>query len=254
MIRKTSKQDQSFIARLKLLPLLVLLSFLGACASSVKVTTDIPAPLVERVPLNVHLHYTEEFKTHVYEENEKRRALKSLDLAQAQTDMFNAIFGGMTNLVAADDPSRDITIEPEILDFQYTAPSETKLKQYEIWIKYRLKLIDKDDSKLADWTIKGYGKTPTALLTSASQAFNSAANIALRDVGAQLATRFAGQRRIKAIIDQKGGQSSTEPQVAQALETTDAEIASAENSASVDDAELVQGAEQVAESTVGDEQ
>ncbi len=181
----------------------MLLALMSACASNVTVKSNIPVPLVERLPLKVHLAYTDEFRNHVYQENEKRRALKSLNLAQAQIDMFDQVFGNLTTMVSADDPSRDLTIEPEILEFQYSAPSETKLKQYEIWIKYRLKILDQKNESLADWVVKGYGKTPTAMLTSASKAFNSATNVALRDTGAQLAINFKGQRKIKALIDQK---------------------------------------------------
>ncbi len=195
--------------RFKVLGLLLMVSLLSACANKVTVVADIPTPLVEKVPLNVHMSYTDEFKNHIYIENEKSRSLNSLNFAQAQQDMFDAIFGQLTTLVDAQSVSKDLTIEPEILDFQYTAPAETKLKQYEVWIKYRLKILGSDDAKVADWTIKGYGKTPTALLTSATKAFNSATNIALRDVGAQLATRFAGQRKIKALIDTKSGSQNS---------------------------------------------
>ena len=115
--------------------------------------------------------------------------------------MFEQVFGSLTNLVDVDDAARNLAIEPEILDFQYSSPSETKLKQYEIWIKYRLKLRDANDARIADWTIKGYGKTPTGLLTSASSAFNAATNVALRDVGAQLSIRFPRQRVVKTLLD-----------------------------------------------------
>jgi len=154
-------QQQSGLMNLKALITVGLLMLLSACSSKVTVVGDVPTPLVQRVPLNVHMAYTEKFKNHVYTENEKRRALTSLNFADAQTEMFDAIFSGLATLVDADNPDKDLTIEPEVLDFQYTAPAETKLKQYEVWIKYRLKLLNKDDSKLADWTIKGYGKTPT---------------------------------------------------------------------------------------------
>jgi len=139
---------------------------------------------------------------HLYLENEKKRGnLKSLDFTDAQVAMFDQVFGSLTNLVETDDSAMNLSIEPQILDFQYTAPSETKLKQYEIWIKYRLKLRDAQNASIADWTIKGYGKTPTGLLTSASSAFNAATNIALRDVGAQLLTRFPRQRVVKTLLD-----------------------------------------------------
>ncbi len=194
--------------RFKKLSILSLVLLLSACASKVTVVGSVPTPLVTKVPLNVSMSYTDEFKNYVYVERERKRALSSLNFADAQIGMFDAIFSGLATIVDPDAGIHDLTIEPEVLDFQYTAPSETKLKQYEIWIKYRIKLLNTDNSKLADWTIKGYGKTPTALLTSASKAFNSAANVALRDVGAQLATRFAGQRKIRDLVASK---ASSEP-------------------------------------------
>lgn len=187
------------------------LALLGGCATSVVVTPDIPKPLVQRLPLNAGIVYTDTFKNYVYLESEKKRgSLKSIDFTVAQMAMFDRVFGGLTNLVEVDDSSRVLSIEPQILDFQYTAPAETKLKQYEIWIKYRLRLRDANNASIADWTIKGYGKTPTGLLTSASSAFNAATNIALRDVGAQLSTRFPKQRVVKTLLD--GGSPTPIPE------------------------------------------
>ncbi len=204
--------------------MLLAMVLLGGCASSVVVKPDIPNPLVKRLPLNAGLVYTDTFKNYVYLENEKKRgSLKSIDFAVAQTTMFDRVFGALTNLVDVDDPSRVLSIEPQILDFQYTAPSETKLKQYEIWIKYRLKLRDADNASVADWTIKGYGKTPTGLLTSASSAFNAATNIALRDVGAQLSTRFPRQRVVKTLLD--GGVPAPIPELEEPEADEAAELA-----------------------------
>lgn len=207
---------QKMVKCLKALAGTLLLVLMAACASNVTVVADIPTPLVAKVPLNAYLSYTEEFKNHVYIESEKKRVLRSIDFANAQAELFDSVFGQLTTLVSLDDVSKDLIIEPEILDFQYTAPHETKLKQYEVWIKYRLKILKPDSSNLADWTIKGYGKTPTAMLTSASRAFNSATNIALRDVGAQLSTRFSGQRSVKKLIANK-----VDPQQVDSVELVD---------------------------------
>jgi len=177
------------------------LALLTGCASSVVVKPDIPNPLVQKLPLNTSLVYSDSFKDYVYLETEKKRgSLKSIDFTEAQTTMFEQVFSSVTNLVSADDASRNLTIEPEILDFQYSSPTETKLKQYEVWIKYRLKLRNVDGARIADWTVKGYGKTPTGLLTTASSAFNAATNVALRDVGAQLSIRFPRQRVMLVVI------------------------------------------------------
>jgi len=188
------------------------LTLLTGCASSVVVKPDIPNPLVQKLPLNTSLVYSDSFKDYVYLETEKKRgSLKSIDFTEAQTTMFEQVFSSVTNLVSADDASRNLTIEPEILDFQYSSPTETKLKQYEVWIKYRLKLRNVDGARIADWTVKGYGKTPTGLLTTASSAFNAATNVALRDVGAQLSIRFPRQRVVKTLLD--GGAPAAIPDV-----------------------------------------
>ena len=187
------------------------MALLTGCTSSVVVKPDIPNPLVQKLPLNASLVYTDSFRDYVYLENEKKRgSIKSIDFAEAQIAMFEQVFGSLTNLVDVDDAAKNLAIEPEILDFQYSSPSETKLKQYEIWIKYRLKLRDANDARIADWTIKGYGKTPTGLLTSASSAFNAATNVALRDVGAQLSIRFPRQRVVKTLLD--GGTPAVIPE------------------------------------------
>lgn len=198
----------------RLVMLTVLVAVLSGCANNVIVKADIPAPLVEKLPLTGSMVYNDKFKNYVYLEAEKKRkSLKSLDLAAAQTALFDRVFGTLMTLVAPEIKDKDLNIEPEILDFQYSAPGETKLKQYEIWIKYRLRLSNSDNQKLADWTIKGYGKTPTGLLTSASSAFNSAANVALRDVGAQLSIRFAKQRTIKQLVNGSIPEPIPEPEV-----------------------------------------
>lgn len=192
----------SGMRRFSLLITLGVSAILSGCSTSVIVKGNVPAPLVERMALKGSLIYTDEFKNYVYKESEKKRALSSLDFTDAQTAMFNQVFGSLVDLVPVDAPQRDLNIEPEILEIQYTAPRETKINQYEIWIKYRIKLTDNAGEKIADWIIKGYGKTPTALLSSASSAFSSATNVALRDVGAQLSIGFPKQSRIKALVGQ----------------------------------------------------
>ena len=216
--------NKSFSGVLFLRTLLLFIGFslLSACATSVKVNGEIPAPLVEKIPLTVQLVYDDEFKRHVYEEEEKGRSLKSIAFGEAQVTLFDSIFSHLFTLVdpieldLSEDSvasknlhviselnsvaGADLKVTPTLLDFQYSAPRETKLNLYEIWLKYRLKIEDSNNREIADWVVKGYGKTPTALLNSASKAFDSATNVALRDVGAQLAIGFSTQPEIKEFL------------------------------------------------------
>lgn len=196
-------RNQSFMGaeRWRTLLLLSTMLFLSACASNVVVKTDFPQPLVRSLPLNGDLTITDEFKRYTYFENAKsRRSLKSLNIAEAQVALFESVFNGLINLVGPDTPNKHLNIVPEVLDFQYTTPSETQLKHYEVWIKYRLKINNGLHQKIADWTVKGYGKTPSGLLTTPGVAFSAAATVALRDVGAQIAIQFPRQQVIKELL------------------------------------------------------
>ena len=179
----------------------VTLLLLGACANTVTVKGKVPVPLVQKIPLSADLIYSKEFRNYTYSEEDKARALKSLNFGNAQIDMFNDVFDAILSEPDESRQDHNLTIRPEIIDFQYTVPRETKSKLYEVWLKYRLRISNSSNQELADWVVKGYGKTPTATFTSTSSAFNSAANVALRDVGAQLSIGFARQPSIKALID-----------------------------------------------------
>lgn len=186
----------------RLLSSLSAILFLSACASNVVVKSDFPTPLVSTLPLSGSVTFTEDFRNYTYFESAKaRRSLKSLNIAEAQVALFNSVFSSLINIASADVPKLDLNVVPEVLEFQYSAPSETQLKQYEVWIKYRLKINNGLNQKIADWIIKGYGKTPTSLLSSSGSAFNAAATVALRDVGAQLAIQFPRQQVIKQLLN-----------------------------------------------------
>ncbi|NND00128.1 MAG: hypothetical protein HKN85_08100 [Gammaproteobacteria bacterium] len=180
--------------------------FMGGCAQNFVVTGDYPKPLIESTPIMAKMHFSEEFMTYKYLEKGEDRSLQSVDFGVAQVQLFNRIFGSLFNLVEDDQQTADINIEPHVLDFQYSAPRETKLKLFEVWLKYRLRITDAEDQEIADWVVKGYGKTPTSLLSSNLKAFNIATVIALRDVGAQLAIGFRSQPSIAAFLSQRSDQ------------------------------------------------
>ena len=199
--------------------LLIVLSLTGCGASRVSVTADIPQPLVTKLPLTGYLSFTEEFKNYRYSENEKSRSLASLSFGPAQQVMFERVFVQLLDLSSTASAAVDVIIEPEILDFQYTSPSETKLNLYEVWLRYRVKITDSQDKILADWVVKGYGKTPTATLKTTSSAFNAATNIALRDVGAQLAIGFPNQSSVQGLLTPEVASNNINQSTGQTEET-----------------------------------
>ncbi len=189
------------VKNLKKTILLLQLIFLGACSKAFVVVSEVPRPLVNASAISAQVNYSENFKTYEFIEKDEKRALEKVGFGAAQVDLFDRIFGSLFNLVKGEDQQAQLKIEPRVLDFQYAMPSETKSTQFEIWLKYRLIITDAQDQEVADWVVKGYGKTPTTLLGSHLKSFNTAANIALRDVGAQLAIGFRNQPSIKDYLE-----------------------------------------------------
>ena len=175
------------------------------CSTTALVTSEFPEPLIEKIPVSVVVKYSDDFKKYVYKEEGKNRANRKVDFGVAQVGLFTSILGNMFHKVEFDTGTpADLHIAPEILDFQYTIPRETKVNVYEVWLKYRIKITDGNGKKVDDWVVKGYGKTPTALLKTPNQAFDTATNVALRDVGAQLAIGFKRQPSIRDFLQKKG--------------------------------------------------
>ena len=192
--------DKLYIFRQRLF-LAVAVLFLNACSTTTLVKGEFPEPLIEQLPISVAVNYSDEFKQYVYKEEGKNRANRSVDFGEAQVALFTTMFSSMFKHVEfSSEVVADLNISPEILDFQYTIPRETKVNIYEVWLKYRIKITDQSGEEVDDLVIKGYGKTPTALLKSPVQAFDTATKVALRDVGAQLAIGFKRQPSIRDFL------------------------------------------------------
>lgn len=203
--------------------LILLTLLLSACSSntsvSLKQSKAFPIPLVEAYPLNMGKHYSEEFINYSYLAEAKRTingktkvvARTEVALGQPQINLFNSVLDGMFTSVTPVDSiapgsipaSMDAVIIPAVVDFQYANPRITRQNVYEIWIKYRIRILTPDGTKVADFTVPAYGKTPSAMMKSASDAINSAAIVALRDLGASLITRFEREPDVAAWLEDK---------------------------------------------------
>lgn len=198
-----------------LLPFLVLAGALSGCTHTLIVEGKFPPPLVNEIPLVVGLHLPSEFKSYRYVEASADRAKWIIDMGEAQTSMFQTVLPGMFGQVrelsslpfeAADSskmPDVDFVITPRIEEFQYTLPSETKIKVYEIWLKYNVQVFDKQGMLIADWILTAYGKTPSGFMQSDEAALNQAVVVALRDAGANLAMNFANVPEVRAWLAQR---------------------------------------------------
>jgi len=163
---------------------------LAGCATKVEVEGRMPAALSQALPLRAGLVLDPGLQNYTYQSDKGRDV--SLAIGKAQTRMFRTIaaslFSRATVLEAmpAGNADLDLLLSPRVEEIQLATPKETKLKVYEVWIKYNLRIFASDGEPVADWIMTAYGKTPSRFMKSDEDALNQAAVVALRDAGARL--------------------------------------------------------------------
>ena len=226
--------------------LLLCLTLLGAgCATKqVVVEGNFPAPLLDPLPITLGVIYPSAFAEHEFFDEAKGRAESDwlVKTGEAQVEFWDILLTGMFDevvhirdweTVQTRGADIDGVLIPAIAELQYTIPTHTNVKIYEIWMRYQFRLVDisaihqqedgalsfNPDERLAAWPITAYGKTPTAFLQTDEEAVNLAAVVALRDAGAHFVTTFGATPDVAMWLDDIARRQSA---VAQAPDTAPA--------------------------------
>ena len=238
----------------------------GCATKQVEVEGNFPAPLLDPLPITLGVIYPSAFAEHEFFDEAKGRAESDwlVKTGEAQVEFWDILFGGMFDEVVhirdwetvhSRGPEIDGVLIPAIADLQYTIPTHTNVKIYEIWMRYEFRLVDvaaihqqedgalsfNPDERLAAWPITAYGKTPTAFLQTDEEAVNLAAVVALRDAGAHFVTSFGATpdvavwldgiaRRQSSVAEVPGGKTESADQVTS--NSAEAEAAAVESAAS----------------------
>ena len=186
-----------------------LLLILAACEQSIslKVDSEIPTPVIARMPITMGILYRDELRNYVYEENSDERPNWKIESGSSHIALFEQILGSMFEETievtgTAADTTVDAVLSPGIAEMQFALPAETKSDFYEAWIKYDMELFNRDGSPIANWSVTGYGKSSTEFMKSRDKGLNAAVNQALRDAGARFALGFSRVEEIGAWLEQ----------------------------------------------------
>ncbi|MGV6807704.1 MAG: hypothetical protein ACWA5K_07375 [bacterium] len=187
----------------------------GCGSTSVLVGGEYPAPLTDELPLDALLVLDEAFLAHVHSDTEVNKLTMTIGEAQAQ--LFTRIFTGMFNRLSVTEENTSQTgsdvliIAPHVEDIQVGLPNNTRLEVYEVWIKYNLQVFEGDGTPIADWVMTCYGKTVDRTLGSKEAALSQAAEVALRDAGAQLVTKFRQASGVREWLQERLHDEYQEP-------------------------------------------
>jgi hypothetical protein len=194
----------------------------GCGPAHVVVEGKFPPPLIDPLPLTLGVWYGPDFAQHEFFDETKSRTESSwiVETGSAQVQMWDTLLTGMFSTVVplTSQPvsgqivaNVDAILIPHIDELQYSIPSQTQVKVYEIWMRYRFELLSPDGTPIAQWGMTSYGKTPTAFLQTDQEAVNLAAVMALRDAGANFATNFNRVPAVQNWLREKGLTTETNP-------------------------------------------
>lgn len=212
MVQKTQFNPTRLLqkpARLASSLLVGLCLILGGCTSALVVEAEFPNPVSNPIAITMGVVYPNSLTSYVYEETSDSRTRWIIDMGQAQENLFSQVFEPLFSKsialanaqAAANEADLDLYLIPEISEFQYSSPRETRINVYEVWIKYHMQVYNPSGELVADWIMSAYGKTPSAFLQSREEAMNQAVVVALRDLGASLTRGFAKVPEIRAWLD-----------------------------------------------------
>jgi hypothetical protein len=169
--------------------------------------TNIPTPLVVKIPIAVALFIPKEFSSYVH--NEERWSTDwHVELGRAQTDGITRLMGAMFETVVpvesvsagqAHGESVRAILEPSVEEFAFVTPRDAGSPFFAVSIKYRVNIY-LPNGKLADsWGFTGYGTAPAQGLSSAPP-LQTATALAMRDAGAKLAVEFREQATMRGLL------------------------------------------------------
>jgi hypothetical protein len=190
----------------------VVLVLLAACGpTQFEAQTDIPQPLIEKIPVVVGAHLPPEFTDKVYEEKRPNGGgAYSIGLGKAQSAGFMRVLNAMFQRVvpvaspqaaAATDPEIRGVLEPVLEDFAFVTPVDSGTKMYAVSLRYTIRLYSPQGELADSWTFTGYGAQPADSFPGrGDDALAAATRSAMRDAGAKLAAEFREQAIARGLL------------------------------------------------------
>ncbi len=199
-VHHTVRQTTPFLTMLTMAVTGLLLA--SCAANTINITGNYPSPLVRKIPITVGVYYPEELRNFSFIEIDDYSGDDQyiVNSGASQIELFNtvlpALFENVVMLDSLDGAQGSANIDavfvPAIEEFQLGLPAKTKLKVYEVWVKYNMRLENPDGEYIADWVMTAYGKSPTESFQSVDAGVQDAAVVALRDLAASFTLGFSG--------------------------------------------------------------
>jgi hypothetical protein len=201
------RQRKTIVTALTAMSAAVLVLLSGCGTTRLVATTNIPPPLVVKVPVTVALYVPKDFTEFVHKE--KRWSTDwAMELGKAQAEGLTRLVQAMFDRVVIVDSinagaalGQEIRaiLEPSVEEYAFVTPRDAGSPFYAVSVKYRMNVYS-PDGRLADsWGFTGYGTAPSEGLSSTAPLTRATA-LAMRDAGAKLAVEFREQAIVRGLL------------------------------------------------------
>jgi hypothetical protein len=173
---------------------------LAACSGAkVSVPPILPVPVVNKLPMVIGLHLSDDLRRYAHKEKLETGGDWEIDLGSAQTVMFDNLLTGMfrqvkvvPNPVAPGGEVAGVLV-PNLEEVQFSTPDQTRTDYFEVWVRYKFQLYDRDGTLAGEWPLTAYGKANAKHygMSGRQPALQAAAISALRDAMAFFTVQFA---------------------------------------------------------------
>ena len=181
---------------------------LAGCTSAVVVESTFPEPLIDTLPVSVGLFYEPRLRDFIHAEALPRSTTWTIDLGDANMAMLDPLYHTMfasTREIesfppaAAEIAALDGVLSSTLEQFQFDVPRATRDEFVEVWLQYRLELVEPDGNVVIDWEVPGYGKAEIS--SSREDAVHRAAIVAMREAGARISIEFPQQPEFQTWLE-----------------------------------------------------
>lgn len=181
----------------KVIVVALIASLAAGCGSNVRLDPPtIPTPLIDQIPMSVTVRMPDHFESFVHQEDVLGREEWTMDLGRSNavffSQLFEYMFSNVTVIKENDDlplGTFDILIEPSIDAFEFSVPNQTRTEAFSVWIRYRIKIYDRDGQLVVNAPFSAYGKSLTTTM-GGDEALQRAAILAMRDAAALMIMKF----------------------------------------------------------------
>jgi hypothetical protein len=201
---------------------LVLLVGAAACAPTrFETATDVPPPLIEKIPIAIGVHMPLEFREQVYEEKRPGGGGQyKIGLGKAQSAGFQRILEAMFEKVVVvsslpgagrEAPGIRGVLQPELEDYAFVTPVDSGTQAYAASLRYTIRLFSPEGKLAESWSFTGYGSQPASMFPGkGDEALQAATRLAMRDAAAKLAAEFREQAIARGLVSPGSAAAPTE--------------------------------------------